>query len=108
LESVSEDHPDKLADRISVAVLDEFLRHDPTARVACETLLADQCVIVGGEFKTRNPRRVPASSRTHGRDSLPESSAMLVTTAPPTGRCTRRMKKRPRYAAYADEVAGQK
>ena len=54
-ESVSEGHPDKLADRISDAVLDEFLRHDPSARVACETLLADQCVVVAGEFKTRNP-----------------------------------------------------
>ncbi len=54
-ESVSEGHPDKLADRISDAVLDEFLRHDPSARVACETLLADQCVVVAGEFKTRRP-----------------------------------------------------
>ena len=54
-ESVSEGHPDKLADRISDAVLDEFLRHDPLARVACETLLADQCVVVAGEFKTRSP-----------------------------------------------------
>jgi S-adenosylmethionine synthetase len=53
-ESVSEGHPDKLADRISDAVLDEFLRHDPSARVACETLLADQCVVVAGEFKTRS------------------------------------------------------
>ena len=54
-ESVSEGHPDKLADRISDAILDEFLRHEPTARVACETLLADQCVVVAGEFKTRRP-----------------------------------------------------
>lgn len=53
-ESVSEGHPDKLADRISDAILDEFLRHDPSARVACETLLADQCVVVAGEFKTRS------------------------------------------------------
>lgn len=53
-ESVSEGHPDKLADRISDAVLDEFLRHDPSARVACETLLADQCVVIAGEFKTRS------------------------------------------------------
>lgn len=54
-ESVSEGHPDKLADRISDAILDEFLRLDPAARVACETLLADQCVVVAGEFKTRSP-----------------------------------------------------
>src|SRR6185369_13491624 len=52
-ESVSEGHPDKLADRISDRVLDAFLERDPSARVACETLLADQCVIVAGEFKTK-------------------------------------------------------
>lgn len=51
-ESVSEGHPDKLADRISDRILDAFLTRDPHARVACETLLADQCVIVAGEFKT--------------------------------------------------------
>lgn len=52
-ESVSEGHPDKLADRISDRILDAFLEKDPNARVACETMLADQCVIVAGEFKTR-------------------------------------------------------
>lgn len=51
-ESVSEGHPDKLADRISDSILDAFLKRDPQARVACETMLADQCVIVAGEFKT--------------------------------------------------------
>lgn len=55
-ESVSEGHPDKLADRISDAILDEFLRLESDARVACETLLADQCVIVAGEFKTCSPQ----------------------------------------------------
>lgn len=52
-ESVSEGHPDKLADRISDRMLDAFLTRDPQARVACETLVADQCVVVAGEFKTR-------------------------------------------------------
>lgn len=55
-ESVSEGHPDKLADRISDAILDEFLRLESDARAACETLLADQCVVVAGEFKTRSPQ----------------------------------------------------
>ena len=59
-ESVSEGHPDKLADRISDAVLDAFLTLEPTARVACETLLADQCVVVAGEFKTRSPHTLRA------------------------------------------------
>lgn len=52
-ESVSEGHPDKLADRISDRILDAFLERDPDARVACETLLEDQFVVVAGEFKTR-------------------------------------------------------
>ena len=52
-ESVSEGHPDKCADRISDRILDAFLSLDPKARVACETMLADQCVIVAGEFKTQ-------------------------------------------------------
>ena len=51
-ESVSEGHPDKMADQISDAILDAFLTRDPDARVACETVLADQFVLVAGEFKT--------------------------------------------------------
>ncbi len=54
-ESVSEGHPDKLADRISDRILDAFLERDPKARVACETMLADQFIVVAGEFKTRKP-----------------------------------------------------
>ncbi|MFU2489883.1 methionine adenosyltransferase [Thauera sp. WH-1] len=53
-ESVSEGHPDKVADQISDRILDAFLARDPSARVACETLLADQYVVVAGEFKTRD------------------------------------------------------
>lgn len=53
-ESVSEGHPDKMADQISDSILDEFLALDPNARVACETVLADQFVLVAGEFKTAN------------------------------------------------------
>lgn len=51
-ESVSEGHPDKMADQISDRILDAFLTLDPNARVACETVLADQFVLVAGEFKT--------------------------------------------------------
>jgi len=53
-ESVSEGHPDKIADQISDRILDAFLARDPDARVACETLLADQFVVVAGEFRTRD------------------------------------------------------
>ena len=48
-ESVSEGHPDKVADQISDAILDEFLRQDPQAHVACETFCTSGLVIVGGE-----------------------------------------------------------
>ena len=48
-ESVSEGHPDKVSDQISDAVLDEFLRQDPDAKVACETFCTTGLVVVGGE-----------------------------------------------------------
>ena len=48
-ESVSEGHPDKVADQISDAILDEFLRQDPDSKVACETFCTSGLVIVGGE-----------------------------------------------------------
>ncbi|MDX1625331.1 MAG: methionine adenosyltransferase [Wenzhouxiangellaceae bacterium] len=51
-ESVSEGHPDKLADQVSDAVLDAILAEDPYARVACETFLKTGAVIVGGEIST--------------------------------------------------------
>ncbi len=51
-ESVSEGHPDKVADQISDAILDEILRQDPNARVACETLIKTGAAIVAGEITT--------------------------------------------------------
>lgn len=51
-ESVSEGHPDKIADQISDAVLDAILLQDPTARVACETLVKTGMVLIGGEITT--------------------------------------------------------
>lgn len=53
-ESVSEGHPDKVADQISDAVLDELLAYDPDSKVACETLVTTGQVIVAGEVKTRH------------------------------------------------------
>ncbi|MBQ9638353.1 MAG: methionine adenosyltransferase [Bacteroidales bacterium] len=50
-ESVSEGHPDKVADQISDALLDEFLRQDSNAKVACETLVTTGLTIVSGEVK---------------------------------------------------------
>jgi len=51
-ESVSEGHPDKVADQISDALLDEFLRFDPESKVACETLVTTGLTVCSGEVKT--------------------------------------------------------
>lgn len=51
-ESVSEGHPDKLADQISDALLDQFLEQDPTARVAIEAMLAHGVAVISGEVTT--------------------------------------------------------
>jgi S-adenosylmethionine synthetase len=52
-ESVTEGHPDKIADQISDAVLDACLTEDPTSRVACETLTATGLVVIAGEITTK-------------------------------------------------------
>ena len=52
-ESVSEGHPDKMADQISDAVLDACLKTDPTSRVACETFVTTGLCVVGGEITTK-------------------------------------------------------
>lgn len=53
-ESVSEGHPDKVADQISDAILDDFLRQDPNAKVACETFVSTGLVVIGGEVKSED------------------------------------------------------
>jgi len=51
-ESVTEGHPDKMADQISDAILDDIIAKDPNARVACETLVSNGFCVVAGEIKT--------------------------------------------------------
>ena len=62
-ESVTEGHPDKLADRISDAVLDAILAVDPNGRVACETLVTTGLVMVAGEISTSEYIDIPAVVR---------------------------------------------
>jgi len=62
-ESVTEGHPDKMADQISDAILDEIFAEDPFARVACETFLTTGLVVVGGEITTSTYVDVPAVVR---------------------------------------------
>ncbi len=62
-ESVTEGHPDKMADQISDAVLDAMLEQDPNSRVACETLITTGVVIVAGEVTTAGYVDIPAVVR---------------------------------------------
>src|SRR5579862_557168 len=62
-ESVSEGHPDKMADQISDAVLDAVLKDDPTGRVACETLVTTGLCIVSGEITTKSVLDIPKLAR---------------------------------------------
>jgi len=67
-ESVSEGHPDKIADQISDGVLDAILAQDPRARVACETLVTTGVAIVAGEVTTTAKLDIPAVARGVIRD----------------------------------------
>jgi S-adenosylmethionine synthetase len=62
-ESVTEGHPDKIADQVSDAVLDAVLTQDPTGRVACETLLTTGLVVVAGEITTSCYVDIPRVAR---------------------------------------------
>ena len=53
-ESVTEGHPDKVSDQISDAILDAILQNDPDGRVACETLVTTNLVVISGEISTKN------------------------------------------------------
>lgn len=61
-ESVSEGHPDKVSDQISDAMLDEFLKHDPNSKVACETFCTTGMVVVGGEISSLGEGKVKLDS----------------------------------------------
>ncbi|MGH7752571.1 MAG: methionine adenosyltransferase, partial [Gemmatimonadales bacterium] len=65
-ESVTEGHPDKVADQISDAVLDEVLRLDPTGRVACETLVTTGMVLLAGEITSRARTQVDFAAVARG------------------------------------------
>jgi S-adenosylmethionine synthetase len=67
-ESVTEGHPDKVCDQISDAVLDEIMRHDPEARVACETVAGNNVVVVVGEITTNHTFDIETIVRNTIRD----------------------------------------
>ena len=53
-ESVSEGHPDKICDQISDSIIDNYLAFDPSSKVACETLVTTNLVILAGEVKSKS------------------------------------------------------
>lgn len=67
-ESVTEGHPDKICDQISDAILDEILKNDPVARVACETTVTTGLVLVAGEITTSTYVDIPAVVRQTVKD----------------------------------------
>src|SRR3982751_4179362 len=67
-ESVTEGHPDKIADQVSDSVLDAVLAKDPQARVACETFITTGFVIVGGEMSTDSYVDIPRIVRERVRE----------------------------------------
>ena len=90
-ESVSEGHPDKVADQISDAVVDLFLSKDPEARVACETLTTTNRVVLAGEIRckgswTRTAIGRPACARRSSRPSATWSSGSATSRTASTGR----------------------
>ncbi|MFA5793375.1 MAG: methionine adenosyltransferase [Candidatus Gracilibacteria bacterium] len=87
-ESVTEGHPDKIADQISDAILDAILKDDPNGRVACETLVTTGLVLVAGEISTKTyvdiPRIVRRVIKDIGYDDASygfDSNACAVLTA---------------------------
>jgi S-adenosylmethionine synthetase len=87
-ESVSEGHPDKIADQISDAVVDAVLRDDPAGHVACETLITTGLVVVSGEISTTTYVDVPALVRktierigyTRAKYGFDASTCGIITT----------------------------
>ncbi len=69
-ESVSEGHPDKVADRISDTVVDAFIEADPQARVACETMVTTNRIILGGEVRAGRPGKSKAENKAFTKEII--------------------------------------
>ena len=79
-ESVSEGHPDKVADQISDALLDEFLAYDPNSKVACETLVTTGQVVLAGEVKSNAYVDLMSSMPTRAVSSRPFTNSRPTST----------------------------
>lgn len=112
-ESVSEGHPDKVADQISDAVLDAYLAQDPRARVACETLIKTGMVMLAGEITSRQPinydavvrdqlRKVGYTSHEYGCDA--DTVAVLINVSQQSPDIAQGVNEN--EGAFADQGAG--
>ena len=81
-ESVTEGHPDKIADQISDAVLDALLAQDPMSRVACETLVTTGLAFIAGEITTKAYVDFPRSCARRSRTSATRAPSTASTTRP--------------------------
>ena len=76
-ESVTEGHPDKIADQISDAVLDCLLTQDPRSRVACETLVTTGMAVIAGEITTEAYADLPEIVRSTVRERLVDRKSVV-------------------------------
>ena len=77
-ESVSEGHPDKIADQISDAIIDNFMAFDPNSKVACETLVTTGQVILAGEVKSNTYLDVQQIAESTPQESASNLYSLLV------------------------------
>ena len=94
-ESVTEGHPDKIADQISDGVLDAVLADDPYGRVACETLVNTGLIVVSGRDLHRHLRRHPAKSPARRCARSATTTPATASTATPARSSTRSTNSRP-------------
>jgi len=76
-ESVSEGHPDKVADRISDTVVDAFIAADPEARVACETMVTTNRIILAGEVRAGKPGKTKAENKAFTKEIIATLQPMV-------------------------------
>ena len=89
-ESVTEGHPDKIADQISDAILDAILEKDPVSRVACETLVTTGLACVAGEITTTTYVSVPDLVRSTASAAPNHTAGSSATAFPASAIAARR------------------
>ena len=94
-ESVTEGHPDKMADQISDSILDAILAEDPMARVACETMVTTGLAIVAGEITTTRLRRDPQDRPRDDQRHRLRQRRRAASTATPAASSPRSTRSRP-------------